>query len=148
MRTSISKPTPFIYLAFVKTDPFIYLIIQNDDLFTYCPLMFCTYLFLADIAVNSLNTKETSSLEKSLSKKICAYTRMSEKWGLSYRNPKKSGHSYTFLFEKKGANHIPGSAGYRPPPPTPLLHAHTPHPRGQSVLRSEHIVCFRHRQLY
>ena len=42
-------------------------------------------------------------------RKICAYTRMSEKWGLSYRNPEKLGHSYTFCW-KKGVNHIPGSA--------------------------------------
>ena len=34
---------------------------------------------------------------------------MSEKWGLSHRNPEKLGHSYTFCW-KNGANHIPGSA--------------------------------------
>ena len=45
VRASISKPTPFIYLAFEKTDPFICLIIQND-LFIYCPLIFCTYFLL------------------------------------------------------------------------------------------------------
>ena len=33
VRANISKPTPFIYLAFEKMDPFIYLIIQNIDLF-------------------------------------------------------------------------------------------------------------------
>ena len=42
---NISKPTPFIYLAFEKTDPFIYLIIQNVDLFLYCPLIFYTHFF-------------------------------------------------------------------------------------------------------
>ena len=46
VRTSISKPTTFIYLAFEKTDPFIYLIIQNVDLFIYCPLIFCTHFLL------------------------------------------------------------------------------------------------------
>ena len=40
VRASISKPAPFIYLAFEKTDPFMYLIIQNVDLFIYCPLIF------------------------------------------------------------------------------------------------------------
>ena len=40
VRASISKPTPFIYLAFEKTYPFIYLIIRNADLFIYCPLIF------------------------------------------------------------------------------------------------------------
>ena len=42
-------------------------------------------------------------------RKICAYTRKSEKWGLSHRNPEKFGHSYN-VCGKKGANHIPGSA--------------------------------------
>ena len=65
--------------------------------------------YYTDITVNSYKTKWISSLEKSLSKKICAYTRMSEKWGLSHRNPEKSGNSYTFCW-KKGANHIPSSA--------------------------------------
>ena len=45
VRASISKPTPFIYLAFEKMDPFIYLIIQNVDLFIYCSLVFL-YPFL------------------------------------------------------------------------------------------------------
>ena len=35
MRASMSKPIPFIYLAFEKTDPFIYLIVRNVDLFIY-----------------------------------------------------------------------------------------------------------------
>ena len=38
VRASISKPTPFIYLAFEKMDLFIYLIL--DHLFKYCPLIF------------------------------------------------------------------------------------------------------------
>ena len=46
VRASISKPTPFIYLAFEKTDPFICLIIQNVDLFIYCPLIFCSHFLL------------------------------------------------------------------------------------------------------
>ena len=40
VRASISKPTPFIYPAFEKTDPVIYWIIRNADLFIYCPLIF------------------------------------------------------------------------------------------------------------
>ena len=84
-----------------KTNPFIYLIIQNVDLFIYCPLIFCTHFcWLLD----KYHSQRISSLEKS-----CAYTRLSEKWGLSHRNPEKNGHSYTFCW-KKGANHIPGSA--------------------------------------
>ena len=54
VRASISKPTPFIYLAFEKQNKkkkknkkkqqqqktFIYLIVQNVDPFIYCPLTF------------------------------------------------------------------------------------------------------------
>ena len=55
--------------------------------------------------------QEDKQPRKISERKICAYTRMSEKWGLSHRNPEKSGHSYTCTFYwKKGANHIPGSA--------------------------------------
>ena len=46
VRASISKPTPFVYLAFKEMDPFIYLIIQIVDLFIYCPLKFYTYVLL------------------------------------------------------------------------------------------------------
>ena len=48
VRASISKPTPFIYLAFEKMGPFIYMYldIQNVDLFIFCPLIFCTHLLL------------------------------------------------------------------------------------------------------
>ena len=59
-------------------------------------------------AVNSCNTKRISSLEKSLSEKYVHIPGCQKKWGLSHRNPEKSGHSYTFCW-KKGANHIPGS---------------------------------------
>ena len=71
MRASISKPTPFIYLAFEKTGPFIYLIIQNVDLFIYCPLIFVPIFAsgYSNITVNSCNNKRISSLEKSLSEK-------------------------------------------------------------------------------
>ena len=43
---SISKPTPFIFLALEKTDPFIYSIVVNVDLFIYGPLIFYTQLLL------------------------------------------------------------------------------------------------------
>ena len=36
VRACISKPTPFIILAFEKTDSIIYLIIRNVDLYIYC----------------------------------------------------------------------------------------------------------------
>ena len=53
--------------------------------------------------------QENKQPRKISERKICIYTKLSEKWGLSHRNPEKSGHSYTFYW-KKGANHIPGSA--------------------------------------
>ena len=46
VRASISKPTPYIHLAFERTDPFIYLIIRNVDLFLQCLLIFL-YQFIA-----------------------------------------------------------------------------------------------------
>ena len=54
--------------------------------------------------------QENKQPRKISERKICEYTRMSEKWGLSHRNPEKSGHAYTFCWKKKGANHITGSA--------------------------------------
>ena len=55
-----------------------------------------------------MKTKRKSGLEKSLSEKYVHIQRCQKKWGLSHRNPEKSGHSYTFCWTK-GANHIPGS---------------------------------------
>ena len=85
VRARISKSTPFIYLAFEKkTDPFIYLIIQNVDLFIHCPLIFVPIFFAGcytNIAVNSCNTKRIKQPRKISERKICAYTRMSEKMG-------------------------------------------------------------------
>ena len=55
-----SKATPFIYLAFEKTDPFIYFIVRNVvDLFIYictlslyCPFDFYTSLLLVVIQIS------------------------------------------------------------------------------------------------
>ena len=94
-----------------------------------------------NIAVNSLNIKSTSSLEKSLSERIYAYTGMTKNWGLSHTSQEKSGQSYTFCFccWKKRANQIPSSAEkgahpyyaiYRTLPPShlPLPPRHPPPP--------------------
>ena len=40
--------------------------------------------------------QKNKQCQKISKRKICAYTRMSEKWGLSHRNPEKLGHTYTF----------------------------------------------------
>ena len=98
VQASISKPTPFIYLAFEKMDPFIYLIIQNVDLFINCPLNFFVPIFAGcytNITVNSCNTKRISSLEKSLSEKY-VHIPGCQKNGALKGNPEKLGHSYTF----------------------------------------------------
>ena len=109
MRASISKPTPFIYLLFGKKDPFIYLIIQNVDLFI---LIFVpVYCWLLDKYHSQfIDYQENKKLRKVSERKLCGYTRMSEKWGLSHRKPEKSGHSYIFSLKKKGGQSIPGSA--------------------------------------
>ena len=104
MRASISKPTSFIYLAFEKTDPFTYLIIRNVDLFIYCPLIFL-YPFIAgsltNIAVNSLNTKRTSSLEKSLSEKYVPIPGC-QKSGAFHMGIQKNRVIHILLVEKRG----------------------------------------------
>ena len=80
-----------------------YLIIQNVDLFIYCPLIFCTRLLLVVRQISQLVL--WIPREQAASKNLCAYTRMSEKWGLSHRNPEKSGHSYTFCWKKEGQSY-------------------------------------------
>ena len=106
VRASISKPTPFIYLVFEKTDPFIYLVVRNVDLFICCPLIFYTTFWLVvrqmtNIAVNSLNTKRTNSLEKSVREK---YTHIPgcQKSGVFHIRIKKNRASH-ILFVEKGA---------------------------------------------
>ena len=69
----------------------------------YCPLIFL-YPFIAgsktNIAVNSLNTKRTSTLEKISESKIYAYAGMSEKWGLSHTN-QENWVSHILIFVEK-----------------------------------------------
>ena len=51
--------------------------------------------------VNPMNTKRTSSFEKS-ERNIYAYSGMSEKWGLLHTNQEKSGQPIHFLLKKGG----------------------------------------------
>ena len=108
---SISKPTPFIYLTFEKTDLFIYLIIEHVDLFHILPFDFL-YPFFAgcytNITVNSCNTKRISSLEKSLSEKY-VHIPGCQKNGAFHIGIQKNRAIHILFVEKKGANHIPGS---------------------------------------
>ena len=75
----------------------MYLIVRNVDLFIY-PFITGSK---TNIAVNSLNTKRTSSPDKSLGEKIYAFTRMSDKWGLSHMNQEKW-VSHILFVEKGG----------------------------------------------
>ena len=63
---------------------------------------FCTHLlWLLDKYHSQFIEYQGNKQPRTISeRKICAHTRMSEKWGLSHRNPEKSGHSYTFLLKK------------------------------------------------
>ena len=96
VRASISKPTPFKYLAFEKTDPFIYLMIQNAD-FLY-PFFSGYY---TNITVNSCNTKRISSLEKSLSEKY-VHIPGCQKNGAFYIGIQKNRAIHILFVEKRG----------------------------------------------
>ena len=101
----VCKPvsTQFIYLAFEKTDPFIYFIIRNVDLFIYCPLIFCTHLLLEvrQISQSIHWIPREQAASKNLWAKICAYTRMSEKWAF-YIGIQKNRVIYILFVEKRG----------------------------------------------
>ena len=43
---------------------------------------------------------------KNSEQKLCAYTRSQKSWGLTHRNPERSGHSYTFCWKKGGQSYI------------------------------------------
>ena len=96
VRASISKPIPFIYLAYetngrshILDHPKCWLIhILTFD-------CFCTHLFLVKYRSQFIKYQVYKQPRKISKRKICAYTRMSEKWGLSHRNPEKSDHSFT-----------------------------------------------------
>ena len=109
VRANISKPTPFIYLAFEKMVPFIYLIVRN--VYSYTALLLL-YPFIAgsytNIAVNSLNTKRNSSLDKSLSETNIRFYRDVKKVGLFLYESRQIGSVIYFLLKKRG--YILGSA--------------------------------------
>ena len=67
------------------------------------PFDFCTHCWLLDkFRSQFVEYQENKQLRKISERKICAYTRMSEKWDLSHSNPEKSYHSYIFLLKKRG----------------------------------------------
>ena len=63
---------------------------------------FCTHFLLVvrQIPQSIHWIPREQAVSKNLWANICAYTRMSEMWGLSHRNPEKSGHSYTFCWKR------------------------------------------------
>ena len=72
VRASISKPTPFIYLAFEKNPPIHILDHPNCWPIHILPFDFLNPFFAGyyiNFTVNSYNTKRISSLQKSLSEK-------------------------------------------------------------------------------
>ena len=79
--------------------------------YSYTALWFFVpiYCWLLDKYHSQFIEYQNKQPRKISERKISVYTKLSEKWGFSHRNPEKSGHSYTFYW-KKGANHIPGSA--------------------------------------
>ena len=115
-----------------------------------CTVLDFLYPFIAgcqtNITVNSLNTKRTSSLEKSLSEKYVKIPGC-QKNGAFHIGILKNRVMHILFDEKKGANHITGSAEKRairhahpyydiqyignyhpsspPPPPPPPPHTHT-----------------------
>ena len=109
---SVFQKLPYSYTWPLKKRTHSYTWSSKMLTFSYTALWFL-YPFFAgyytNITVNACNTKKISSLKKSLSEKYVHIPGCEKKWGLSYRNLEKLGHSYTFCW-KKGANHIPGSA--------------------------------------
>ena len=103
---------PHSYTWPLKNGPIHILDHQNVDLFIYCHFIFL-YPFIAgcwtNIAVNSLNIKRTSSLEKSLSEKN-VHIQGCQKSGAFHIGIQKNRVIHILVVEKGGANHIPGSA--------------------------------------
>ena len=104
-RARISKPTPFIYLAFEKMNPFIYLIVQNVDLFIYCPLIFYTHLLLVVDRYHSqfIEYQENKQPQKNLfAKKNIRIYRDVIKVGTFTYESRKMGSVIYFLLKKRG----------------------------------------------
>ena len=104
VRARISKPTPFIYLAFEKMDPFIYLIVQNVDLFIYCPLIFYTHLLLVVDRYRSqfIEYQENQQPQKTMSEKNIRIYRDVRKVGPFTYESRKMGSVIYFLLKKRG----------------------------------------------
>ena len=141
VRASISKPTPFIYPAFEKTDPFIYLIIKNVDLIIYCPFDFCAHLLLVVRQISQSIPREQAALKNLWAKDMCIYKDFRKNGAFHigkigsfiYFLLKKGGQSYTGQRWKRGlfgmhVRTMPYIGSYSPPspPPPPPTHTHTP----------------------
>ena len=110
MRASISKPTPFIYLTFEKKQTHSYIWSSTMLTYSYTALWVFfvpIYCWLLDKYHSQfIEYQENKQPRKISQRKICAYTRMSEKWGLSHWNPKKIGSFIYFLLKKGSQSYI------------------------------------------
>ena len=106
VRARISKPTPFIYLAFEKMGPFIYLIVRNVDLFIYryCPLIFYTHLLLVvDNRSQFIEYQENKQSPKfSVQKNIRIYRDVRKVGPFTYESRKIGSVIYFLLKKKRG----------------------------------------------
>ena len=104
LRASILKPTPFIYLAFEKNGHIHILDHLKCWPIHILPVDFCTHLLLVvktNNAVNSLNTKRTSSLKNFCLKNMCIYRDVRKSW--AFHIPiKKNWVSHILFVEKRG----------------------------------------------
>ena len=113
MVASISKPTPFIYLAFEKKKkkkkkkkhPFIYSIVRNVYLFIYCPMIWQ----LDKKGSQFIEYQENKQPRKISERKIYAYFPVCQKSGAFHIQIKKSRVSHIYFLLKKRGLIIPGS---------------------------------------
>ena len=101
MRASISKPTPHIYLAFEKKQTHSYTWSSEMLTYSYSALYLLLVVRQIYIAVNSLNTKRTSSPDKSLSE-IYTHIPGCQKVGPVKYEYRKIESVIYFLLKKKG----------------------------------------------
>ena len=90
---------PHLYTWPLKTRTHSYT--RSSEMLTYSYTVFCFFVpiycrLLDKYHSQFIEYQENKQPRKISERKICEYTRMSEKWSLSHRNPEKSGHAYTF----------------------------------------------------
>ena len=105
---SVFQNLPHSYTWPLKTRTHWYTRSSEMLTYSYTVLWFFVpiYCWLSDKYHSQfIEYQENKQPRKISERKICEYTRMSEKWGLSHRNPEKSGHAYTFCWKKGGQSY-------------------------------------------